>query len=93
MQVNKFYAAVTKLVNKESWEVNTCGRDSSQVDICVQTLNNTIFTVGQVKNAVKQSRELFHSPSIDMQQKFKFLRIILGGTVNLPPHAESAIFH
>lgn len=101
MNIENFYKAVLSQVNNTSWDVEHNG-DSFGSDECIEMLDNTTFTLDQIKSVINDStfdksnncspRDLYHNPEESMEQKFRWLRSDLSMFVDLPEHSDQLTF-
>ena len=75
-----FIANLTALVNSTSWSAEY-SNDNTGEDEILEILDWTTFTQDQVREVLKEDRELFHDLDNTMEEKFKWLRTNLSNLI------------
>ena len=75
-----FIANLTALVNSTPWTAEY-SNDNTGEDQILEFLDWATFTQSQVREVLKENRELFHDLNNSMEDKFKWLRTDLASLI------------
>ena len=78
--MENFITNLTALVNSTPWTAEY-SNDNSGEDQILEILDWTTFTQSQVREVLKENRDLSHGPNNTMEDKFKWLRTDLASLI------------